>query len=327
MNMGPHYRIWSVLLHTFLSLVSVAVGIPDNLIHSSDVTGKITFRQMEGNYTYLRDSGALASCVPTLVTFDLLDLRHNFRSAVFKYTWDFGNGEVFEGPEPFVQCSYTTPGNYTFKLRIGANITKQSRITGLYTIDLTVLDAIQSIELRGPLSYNVDQSSSLSFHVGGSPPVWYCWRVLPDCQSPSPMSCESVRLYENIFNLSYTFTSVGTYCLEISVRNNISKLQTSYNIHVQDSPVNHLIFILPCAAVIFATLIFISVSVCCPLQESGFVCNTLESDMSYDAVTDIEMHAKDAASPLKDNCPLQTSSRRNESQSLLHQQGMYSQPC
>ncbi|KAA0725304.1 hypothetical protein E1301_Tti006016 [Triplophysa tibetana] len=91
--MGPHYRIWSVLLHTFLSLVSVAVGIPDNLIHSSgDVPGKITFRQMEGNYTYLRDSGALASCVTTLVTFDLLDQRRNVRSAVFKYTWDFGNG-------------------------------------------------------------------------------------------------------------------------------------------------------------------------------------------------------------------------------------------
>lgn len=68
-----------------------------------------------------------------------------------------------------------------------------------------------------------------------SPPVWYCWRVLPDCQSPSPMSCDSVRLYENIFNLNYTFTSVGTFCLEISVRNNISNLQTSYNIHVQDS--------------------------------------------------------------------------------------------
>lgn len=48
--------------------------------------------------------------------------------------------------------------------------------------------------------------------------------------------------------------------------------------NIFSSAVNHLIFILPCAAVIFATLIFISVSVCCPLQESGFVCKTLVSD-------------------------------------------------
>lgn len=73
-------------------------------------------------------------------------------------------------------------------------------MTGLYSIDLTVLggciviiayhqcpdltiyilpvvltcqrffcfsDAIRSIELRGPLIYNVDESSSLSFLVGG----------------------------------------------------------------------------------------------------------------------------------------------------------------
>lgn len=114
-------RIWNVLVYTFLSLLSLVVGIPDNLIHSSgkltsplnsfglavswclflprcfyfgtgDVTGKITFHQMEGNYTYLRDSGDLASDVPTLVSFKLSDPRRNFRSVVFMYTWDLGNG-------------------------------------------------------------------------------------------------------------------------------------------------------------------------------------------------------------------------------------------
>lgn len=62
-----------------------------------------------------------------------------------------------------------------------------------------------------------------------------CWRVLSDCQTPSPASCNLVRLYGNLFNLNYTFTSVGTYCLDLSVRNNISNLQTSYDIYVQSS--------------------------------------------------------------------------------------------
>jgi len=68
-----------------------------------------------------------------------------------------------------------------------------------------------------------------------SPPVWLCWRVLSECHTPSPTSCNLVRLYGNIFNLNYTFRSVGTHCLNLSVRNNISNLQTSHNIYVLSS--------------------------------------------------------------------------------------------
>lgn len=107
--------------------------------------------------------------------------------------------EVRKGSAPFLKYYYTLPGNYTFKLNIGTNNPQHSRMTGLYSVDLTVLggriviiayqcpdftiyilplvltcqrffcfsDAIRSIELRGPLIYNVDESSSLSFLVGG----------------------------------------------------------------------------------------------------------------------------------------------------------------
>ncbi|KAK2876586.1 hypothetical protein QQF64_004612 [Cirrhinus molitorella] len=269
---------------------------------------------MEGNSTYLRDSGKLASYIPTMVSFELFDPRHNLHSVTFIYTWDLGNGEVRKGPEPFVECYYTFPGNYTFQLSIETNTPQHSRINGLYSVDLTVLDAIKSVELRGPSIYNVDQSSNLSFHVGGSPPVWLCWRVLSDCQAPSPTSCNLVRLYGNIFNLNYTFRSVGTYCFDLSVRNNISKLQTSYNIYVQSSPVS-LIFILPCAAVIVATLIFISVTVCRPRQQS-FMSKPLMADMNYLSFTEIELRAKDASLTLPDNS---LASKTNEAQPLLQQ--------
>lgn len=107
--------------------------------------------------------------------------------------------EVHKGPEAFVKFYYL-PGNYTLKLSIETDAPQHSRMTGLYSVDLTVLgecrlcitynkclyltlfivpvmltnhrlfcfiDAIRYIELIGPVIYNVDQRSRLSFEVGG----------------------------------------------------------------------------------------------------------------------------------------------------------------
>uniref|UniRef100_A0A672KS22 Uncharacterized protein n=1 Tax=Sinocyclocheilus grahami TaxID=75366 RepID=A0A672KS22_SINGR len=270
-----------------LSLISsLTFGIPDELSHqlSGNIKGRIIFHQMEDNSTYLRDSGKLASYIPTLVSFEHFDPRHTLHS--------LSHTEVRKGPEPFVKCHYTSSGNYTFQLSIEANTPQNSRWTGLYSIDLTVLDAIKTIELRGALIYNVDQSSIKKLFgtwecvvcVDFYSVVWLCWRVLSECYTPSPTSCNLVRLYGNIFNLNYTFRSVGPHCLDLSVRNNISNLQTSYNIYVQSSPVS-LIFILPCAAVIVATLIFISVSVCRPRQQSLMSKALVITDCSFNRIS------------------------------------------
>uniref|UniRef100_A0A8C2FNT0 PKD domain-containing protein n=1 Tax=Cyprinus carpio TaxID=7962 RepID=A0A8C2FNT0_CYPCA len=196
--------IWSVLI---LSLVSsLAFGKPDDLSHQ--LSSKL---------------GKLASFIPTVVSFEHFDPRQTLRSVTFTYTWDLGIEEVHKGPLPFVKCHYTSSGNYTFQLSIEANTPQHSRLTGLYSVDLTVLDARKTIEWRRPLLYNVDQSS------------------------------------------------IGTHCLELSVINNISNLQISYNIYCI------LIFILPCVAVIVAALIFLSASVCRPRQQS-LISKALVSD-------------------------------------------------
>lgn len=55
---------------------------------------------MDGNATYVRDTGELASDVPTETMFELFDPQRNFSKAKFTYTWDLGNGyenfSVFE---------------------------------------------------------------------------------------------------------------------------------------------------------------------------------------------------------------------------------------
>ncbi|XP_031691142.1 transmembrane protein 130-like [Oncorhynchus kisutch] len=233
----------------------------DGLIHLKNITGKLSFIQREGNVTYLRDK-ELATEVPTETKFELFDPRNTLRTARFNYTWDFGNGEVLKGSEPSVHYNYSSPGNYTLRLRVGAQVNKTSTpLTGVYTMDVTVLDAIRNIELS-PLSFQVSRNNSLVVHVDGSPPMWVCWRFLQNCDSATPTGCHLTMLYENTMTLNHTFTALGVHCLDISARNDISKLQTSYNIFVRRDPSFNLLFIMMCAWIVLAILAFIAVIAC-----------------------------------------------------------------
>ncbi|XP_031660940.1 uncharacterized protein tmem130 isoform X3 [Oncorhynchus kisutch] len=85
-----------------------------------------------GNATYVRE---LASEVPTETKFERFDPRNTLRTDKFNYTWDFGNGEVL-----YVHHKYLSSGNYTLRLRVGAQVNKSSTpLTGVYTMDITVL--------------------------------------------------------------------------------------------------------------------------------------------------------------------------------------------
>ncbi|XP_035260861.1 transmembrane protein 130 [Anguilla anguilla] len=252
----------AVFVYFSISLVRQAVYTDDTINLSEMASGKLTFRQMEGNETYLRSTLELAADIPTEASFELFDPRHVFRYVKFTYTWDLGNGEVIVGKEPFVRYNYNSSGNYTVRLTLGAYWARHTRLTGFYSTDLKVLDAIRTIELMGPSDYKVSQSTSLSVFVGGSPPMWICWSMVPNCVAVSPVSCHWVKLYGNIFNLNYTFTSVGKYCLNLTVRNDISTLQTSYDIIAWRDPTSNLLFIFPCATLILSTFALIIATAC-----------------------------------------------------------------
>ncbi|MEQ2160174.1 hypothetical protein GOODEAATRI_030840, partial [Goodea atripinnis] len=63
--------------------------------------------------------------------------------------------------------------------------------------------------------------------------MWVCWRFLKNCLPDLTSGCTLTMLYENSLELNHTFTSAGVHCLDISVRNNISKLQTSFSLYVR----------------------------------------------------------------------------------------------
>ncbi|XP_041819334.1 transmembrane protein 130 [Chelmon rostratus] len=253
-------------------LLLVGLGVAatvDPLTDLENIAGKLVFYQMEGNATYVRDTGELASDVPTETMFELFDPQKNFSKAKFTYTWDLGNGEVIQGTEPVVRYHYSESGNYTLRLKVGVNVTKSAPLlTDFYSMDVQVLDAIKHIELKGPADYEVSQNVSLAFHVDGSPPMSVCWRFLANCVPDMTEGCTLTILYENTLQLNHTFTSAGIHCLDISVRNDISKLQTSFSLYVKRKTNTHMFFILSCAAIIVATFSFITVIACHPRHHS-----------------------------------------------------------
>ncbi|XP_038592300.1 transmembrane protein 130 isoform X1 [Micropterus salmoides] len=256
------------VIRILMPLLLVALGVAettDPLTDLENIAGKLVFYQMEGNATYVRDTGELASDVPTETMFELFDPQKNFSQAKFTYTWDLGNGEVIQGTEPVVRYHYSESGNYTLRLKVGVNVTKYTPLlTDVYSMDVKVLDAIKNIELKGPSDYEVSQNTTLAFHVDGSPPMWVCWRFLPNCVQDMTGGCTLTMLQENTLQLNLTFTSAGVHCLDISVRNDISKLQSSFSLYVKRSNNTHMFFILSCAAVLVATFTFIIVFACRP---------------------------------------------------------------
>ncbi|MBN3303850.1 TM130 protein, partial [Amia calva] len=188
--------------------------------------------------------------------------------------WDIGDGQPKVQHLPYVRYNYSVPGNYTVKLKVDAYWNKtgsryQSPRTASYITDLKVLDAVRTIEVTAPSSVKVDQGTSLSVCITGSPPVVLCWVMVPDCVAVSPTPCHLVMLYGNTLYLNYTFTSTGRYCLNMTARNDISSLQSSHDITVSKGVTHPVFFILPCATLIIISLGFIIFSVCRPHRSAA----------------------------------------------------------
>ncbi|XP_069037157.1 transmembrane protein 130 [Lepisosteus oculatus] len=236
---------------------------------AAKVLGALRFRQLDGNKTYIRSNGELASDTLTEAAFEISDPLHLLSSASFSYTWDLGDGHVVVSTESYVHHTYSCSGNYTMRLKVEAYWTERedrhrSPRSGTYSSDLKVLDAVRSVEVTGPPSVEVDQSTLLSLAVNGSPPLTLCWAMVPDCGPAPPVRCHLVRLQGTTLSLRYTFGSAGRYCLRLTARNHVSLLQTFHAFTVGSDATQHVLFILPCATLILITLGFIVFTACRP---------------------------------------------------------------
>lgn len=81
-----------VLMSHFFTCSIASTNVLLCFYATENIAGRLVFYQMEGNATYVRDTGELASDVPTETMFELFDPQKNFSDAKFSYTWDLGNG-------------------------------------------------------------------------------------------------------------------------------------------------------------------------------------------------------------------------------------------
>ncbi|XP_028332689.1 transmembrane protein 130 [Gouania willdenowi] len=265
--MDKNSAIWIwMILHTGIVLVAETKG---PLTELENVAGKLIFYQMEGNTTIVRDKKELASDVPTKTLFEPIDPKKNLTHANFTYTWDLGNGKVIRGNEPVVRYNYPQSGNYTLQLKVGANMTNGTTpMSEVYSTDVQVLDPIKNITMSGQSEYEVSRDVNFDFQMDGSPPMWVCWNFLPNCVPDPNSGCSLTMLYQNQMHLSHTFTSSGYHCLDLSVRNDVSELQTSFSLYIKQTSNIHMFFILSCAAVLVATFSFITVMSCRPRRKN-----------------------------------------------------------
>lgn len=77
--------------HFFMGRIASA-NVLMHFTVTENIAGRLVFYQMDGNATYVRDTGELASDIPTETMFELFDPQKNFSEAKFTYTWDLGNG-------------------------------------------------------------------------------------------------------------------------------------------------------------------------------------------------------------------------------------------
>lgn len=272
---------------------------------------------MEGNATYVRNTGELASDVLTETTFELNDPQKTFTNTNFTYTWDLGNGYVklcidsagtietcacmiwfpmqrsdpwerascplpllcirklHSEPESRSQCDWicTFPRRRLLQgCESAGSVIKSAFLTGMcqYLLLSTVLPNQEILYFQKPIFQTPSKTLSwrappiircpripawlftlmagqlvyflnVKFnwrtqvtHVhNSSPPMWVCWHFLPNCVADPKGGCTLTMLYENTLWLNHTFTSAGVHCLDISIQNDISKLQTSFSLSVK----------------------------------------------------------------------------------------------
>uniref|UniRef100_W5MQB6 PKD domain-containing protein n=1 Tax=Lepisosteus oculatus TaxID=7918 RepID=W5MQB6_LEPOC len=227
---------------------------------AAKVLGALRFRQLDGNKTYIRSNGELASDTLTEAAFEISDPLHLLSSASFSYTWDLGDGHVVVSTESYVHHTYSCSGNYTMRLKVEAYWTEREQHTvrsSRYWATHTTVPSSSLIPVLPRPGWACSSSPP-------SPPLTLCWAMVPDCGPAPPVRCHLVRLQGTTLSLRYTFGSAGRYCLRLTARNHVSLLQTFHAFTVGSDATQHVLFILPCATLILITLGFIVFTACRP---------------------------------------------------------------
>ncbi|PNJ12087.1 TMEM130 isoform 1 [Pongo abelii] len=199
------------------------------------------------------------------VSFLLHDPSDFLKTALFLYSWDFGDGTQMVTEDSVVYYNYSIIGTFTVKLKVVAeweevkpDATKAvMQKTGDFSASLKLQETLRGIQVLGPTLIQTFQKMTVTLNFLGSPPLTVCWRLKPECLPLEEGECHPVSVASTAYNLTHTFRDPGDYCFSIRAENIISKTHQYHRIQVWPSRIQPAVFAFPCATLITVMLAFI----------------------------------------------------------------------
>ncbi|XP_004380866.1 transmembrane protein 130 isoform X1 [Trichechus manatus latirostris] len=196
------------------------------------------------------------------VSFLLHDPSNFFKSALFLYNWDFGDGTQMVTEDPVVYYNYSIIGTFTVKLKVVAEWEQAKpgagkgimQKMGDFSASLKLQETLRGIQVLVPTLIQTLQKITVTLNFLGSPPLTVCWRLKPECLPLEEGECHPVSVASTTYNLTHTFRNPGDYCFSIRAENVISKTHQYHRIQVWPTSIQPAVFAFPCATLITVML-------------------------------------------------------------------------
>uniref|UniRef100_A0A2I2Z904 Transmembrane protein 130 n=1 Tax=Gorilla gorilla gorilla TaxID=9595 RepID=A0A2I2Z904_GORGO len=188
------------------------------------------------------------------VSFLLHDPSNFLKTALFLYSWDFGDGTQMVTEDSVIYYNYSIIGTFTVKLKVVAEW-EEVEPDATRAVKQKTGDFSASLKLQGGCPGRLMQSGHS--RVGSPPPLTVCWHLKPECLPLEEGECHPVSVASTAYNLTHTFRDPGDYCFSIRAENIISKTHQYHKIQVWPSRIQPAVFAFPCATLITVMLAFI----------------------------------------------------------------------
>ncbi|CAG2235887.1 unnamed protein product [Mytilus edulis] len=199
------------------------------------LNGKLTIKQQlndkmhVNNHTFATKKPLNLSSVLT----DEFEIEYSYA-----YIW-FVNGTFQEWNESYSYITYNgiTPGKLNITVKVKASFDFLSNKEGIFTKFITLKDAINIGNITGENEVCEGQHMYVNVSYNGSNPTEICWHVMHINES---LNCTWLNGNENRYTIDlHTDHKEGTYKLNITMKNDVSKAYALISFKVIDGYKDH----------------------------------------------------------------------------------------
>ncbi|XP_071815138.1 transmembrane protein 130-like [Apostichopus japonicus] len=150
-----------------------------------------------------------------------------FQGSIFLLDWDFGDGnQSLKTTSISVSHIYSTIGTFSVSVSLTAIMKSGRTRSGMSTLTVTTLDAIQNLTADGVDGVIVGEERQINISCYGSPPIAFCWSIYEDNTTsglPVAESClQSYWVDQCRLQIDHQFNSSCGYVLSVRASNDVS---------------------------------------------------------------------------------------------------------